>query len=650
MLDKNALSQLQGLKDKIEAEKEYAEGTVKATRSRFGFVVLDDNREIFLPPDEMQRVLPGDRVSIVIKPAAAKDKSGKDQSTAELEKLLSTSVNNFVGEVVQKGKAFFVAPDLPELMHFTRWLFIPPNALSGAKAGDLVQCQLQRHPFADGKPSVKVLQSFGPVGTPGLENDYCAARAGIPKMLPKEQFKAIEALVDGGATVDDTREDLRVLPLVSIDSPNTVDIDDAICAEPQDNGWLLTVAIADPTTCLKEAADLTTLIATRGTSHYFHGLAIPMLPEALAQSATLRPEEDKNAVVCRLNISPDGDITNSSIQLAVVQSKAKLSYQEVEEVLTNGAEHEFAETLKHLNDCYSALRTWRESRELVIEHRPEHRWLLNENKQIDRIEEVQKKTSQLLVEECMVAANRCIAQALKDAELPGPFVTHAGIRRDRVEEAKEFLTRFLPDQNTLDFSTLDGFRTLINELNAATGERPLRSMINRLMSRASFSVKPAPHMGMALPVYTNGTSPLRKALDFCVHLQLKAMLGDTSVKTAPATVFDLINQASAKNRQAVTAANNWLSCNFLNAQSADGQSDYEAEIVHINTSGFTVKLKDLGLEGTVDLRREEEKFSFDKWEMALASKTRRYQLRQQIRVQYQPVEKPRGESASFCVI
>jgi ribonuclease R len=106
MLDKNALSQLQGLKDKIEAEKEIAEGTVKATRSRFGFVVLNDNREIFLPPDEMQRVLPGDRVSIVIKPAPAKDKSGKPQSTAEVETLLSTSVDHFVGEVVQKQSVF----------------------------------------------------------------------------------------------------------------------------------------------------------------------------------------------------------------------------------------------------------------------------------------------------------------------------------------------------------------------------------------------------------------------------------------------------------------------------------------------------------------------------------------------------------------
>jgi ribonuclease R len=72
--------------------------------------------------------------------------------------------------------------------------------------------------------------------------------------------------------------------------------------------------------------------------------------------------------------------------------------------------------------------------------------------------------------------------------------------------------------------------------------------------------------------------------------------------------------------------------------------------VHINTSGFTVKLAGIGLEGTVDLRKEEEKFSFDKWEMALASKTRRYQLRQHVRVQYKPVEKPRGESAGFSVI
>jgi VacB/RNase II family 3'-5' exoribonuclease len=379
-------------------------------------------------------------------------------------------------------------------------------------------------------------------------------------------------------------------------------------------------------------------------------LAIPMLPEVLSKRSALKPLEDRNALICQIHVSNEGEIEDSTIKLAVVQSKAKLSYQEVEQVLKDGAEHEFAEHLTHLNHCFGALRKWRETRELVIEHRPEHRWFLGENKQIEQIEQIEKKTSQLLVEECMVAANRCIAEALKASSLPGPFVTHAGIRRDRAEEANEFLARYLPEQCNIDLSSLDGFRTLITALNSASDERPLRSMINRLMSRASFSVKPAPHMGMAVPVYTNGTSPLRKALDFCVHLQLKAMLGDTSVKTAPATVFDLINQASAKNRQAVTAANNWLSCNFLNAQAANNRDEFDAEIVHINTSGFTVKIKDLGLEGFVDLRKDEEKFSFDKWEMALASKTRRYQLKQCVQVKYQSVDKPRGESARFTVI
>ncbi|MDB3900317.1 VacB/RNase II family 3'-5' exoribonuclease [Luminiphilus sp.] len=650
MLDKNALNQLQGLKNKIEAEKESAEGTVKATRSRFGFVVLDDAREIFLPPDEMQRVLPGDRVSITIKPVSGKDKSGNAQTAGELETLLTTSVDTFVGEVVQKGKAFFVAPDIPELMHFSRWLFIPPNARSGAKQGDLVQCQLSRHPFADGKPAVKVLRSFGPEGTPGLENEYCAARAGIQRQLPKNVLNQIESLLSTTPENALPRENLTHLPLVTIDSVHTMDIDDALCAEPLDDGWQLTVAIADPTAVTGHAADITAAISKRGTSHYFHGTAIAMLPDTLSQHAALKPLEDRNAVVCRLTVSAEGEVTQAKIVLALVQSKAKLSYPEVEDVLQEKAPHPFTDELSHLQNCFNALRQRREACELVIEHRPEHRWIMNDEKQITSIERVEKKSSQLLVEECMVAANRTIANALKEAQRPGPFVTHAGIRRDRAEEAREFLKRYQPDLEGLEFSTLEGFRTLITALNASSDERPLRSMVNRLMARASLSIKPSPHMGMALSLYTNGTSPLRKALDYCVHLQLKAMLGDTSVEPASATVFDLLNQASAKNRQAVNGAHNWLTCNFLNAQAAADMSQFDGEIVHINTSGFTVKLDDLGLEGVVDLRKDSEKFSFDKWEMALTSPSKRYQLRQRVRVQYVTNERPRGEHPAFTTL
>ena len=650
MLDKNALSQLQGLKDQIEAEKEYAEGTVKATRHRFGFVVLDDNREIFLSPDEMQRVLPGDRVSIVIKPVTSKDKKAKEQTAGELEKLISTSVDCFVGEVVQKGKAFFIAPDIPELVNFTRWLFIPPNARSGAKHGDLVQCQLQRHPFNDGKPSVKVLQNLGNASTPGIENEYCALRAGIARYLAKP---AVASLDNALKTVPEhtvTRTDFRDLPLVSIDAPSTVDIDDAICARPEGDGWKLYVAIADPTAATGHSTEMTKIVAERGTSHYFHGTAIPMLPDSISKPAALAPDEDRPAIVCQLTIAASGEITDASVSLGTVCSKAKLSYQEVDSVITDQTDHDFSAEISNLNACFGALRSWREQNELVIEHRTDFRWILDDAKQISSIEPVDKRISQILVEECMVAANKAIANQLKAADKPGPFVTHAGIRRDKSDEAKEFLTRYLPEIADTDFATSEGFRTLINGLNAASGERPLRAMINRLMSRASFSVKPAPHMGMAVELYTNGTSPLRKALDYCVHLQLKALLGDSSITPAPATVFDAINQASAKNRQAVNSAQNWLTCNYLNKCAASGEKIFQGSIVHINTSGFTVRLDENGLEGVIDLRSHKDKFSFDKWEMSLSSKSARFALGQSVSVEYLPADKPRGAQAAFSVI
>ena len=650
MLDKNALSQLQGLKNQIEAEKEYAEGVVKATRHRFGFVVLDDNREIFLAPDEMQRVLPGDRVSIIVKPVAAKDKKAKAQTAAELEKLISTSVDCFVGEVMQKGKAFFISPDIPELANFTRWLFIPPNARSGAKHGDLVQCQLQRHPFKDGKPSVKVLQNLGNTSTPGIENEYCALRAGISRYLAKPAVASLDEALKTIPETAITRTDFRDLPLVSIDAPSTLDIDDAICAEPEGDGFKLSVAIADPTALTGHSAAMTTTVAERGTSHYFHGAAIPMLPDSVSKPAALVPEEDRPAIVCQLTIAASGETTEASVSLGTVRSKAKLSYHEVDAVINGDSDHRFLGEISHLNTCFQALRSWREQNELVIEHKTDFRWILDDEKQISSIEPIDKRISQILVEECMVAANKAIAGQLKAADKPGPFVTHAGIRRDKSDEAKEFLARYLPDMKETNFTTTDGFRALINGLNAASDERPLRAMINRLMSRASFSVKPAPHMGMAVELYTNGTSPLRKALDYCVHLQLKALLGDSSVTPAPATVFDAINQASAKNRQAVNSAQNWLTCNYLNKCAASGENAFEGSIVHINTSGFTVRLDKNGLEGVVDLRSHNDKFSFDKWEMSLSSKSARYALGQHVTVEYLPAEKPRGAQAAFTIV
>ncbi|MGA0335371.1 MAG: RNB domain-containing ribonuclease, partial [Luminiphilus sp.] len=277
MLDRNAMAQLKGLRDELEAQNERTEATIKGTQHRYGFAVTADGREIFVPPDEMLKVLPGDKAAICIRPAAPikgkKDKGGR--TVAEIERLIETGLDNFVGHIVQKGKATFVVPDIPGL---SRWLFIPPHARNGVAPGDLVACALLRHPIKDGKPSAKVLERLGDQTTPGVENRYCAARAGLPEPWTD---KTAEPLVNAAQSIDPlsdaSRLDLTHLSFVSIDAARTVDIDDALHAEVTQAGWQLSVAVADPTAYLASMESLPEQLAQRGASVYFHGDMIAML-------------------------------------------------------------------------------------------------------------------------------------------------------------------------------------------------------------------------------------------------------------------------------------------------------------------------------------------------------------------------------------
>lgn len=117
MLDRNAMAQLKGLREELEAQNERTEATIKGTQHRYGFAVTADGREIFIPPDEMLKVLPGDKAAICIRPATPakgkKDKPGR--TVADIERLIETGLDNFVGRIVQKGKATFVVPDIPGL-------------------------------------------------------------------------------------------------------------------------------------------------------------------------------------------------------------------------------------------------------------------------------------------------------------------------------------------------------------------------------------------------------------------------------------------------------------------------------------------------------------------------------------------------------
>lgn len=645
MLNLDTLSQLKGLKTQMEAEKERVEAVVKGTQARYGFAILDDGREIFIPPDEMLKVFPDDRVQVCVRPT-------KDNKTiADIEKLIDSPLTVFTGRCVRKGKAVFVEPDLPQLR---RWLFIPPHARNGVNEGDYVRCAILRHPIRDGKPQAKVLSVIGDETTQGLENLYSMAKYGLSTDWSAASRKDLEKQLAASKPMEcDTRRDLTDLEFISIDAAKTQDIDDALYAQVSDDGWTLFVAIADPTSYISIGSELHRDIAARGTSVYFHGDVLPMLPEELSQdTCALSEGNDRPALVCRVAISDSGEVGEFEFFEATIRSKAKLSYYAVDRYLSGHNEElmSHASPLEALYSVYRALRAHREEHHLVMEDRREYRWILDDNKQIDHIEPYEKLLSQRLVEECMIATNRCGAKFLLEHGANGPFITHPGFRGDRHDEIRKFLDMHTPDIAETDVTQVTGYRDIMRTLAKPEHTLPLRGMVNRLMTRAQISTKPGPHMGMALDGYTNCTSPLRKYVDFLVHLQIKSLLHGSASQEITPQVVEALSARIAKGRKATLEAERWLAGKYLARISEEAGKIHKARITHVNSSGFNIRLDDNGLMGFVDLRKDPEKFSYDKWTASLTSTSRRFQLEQEVNLTFKGVDEENQYQAHFVLV
>ena len=333
-------------------------------------------------------------------------------------------------------------------------------------------------------------------------------------------------------------------------------------AEVTQQGWQLSVAVADPTAYLGENDELPLWLAERGASVYFHGDVIPMLPEAIGQAlCALAEDVARPALVCQMQIAETGEIESYAFHKAIVRSHAKLTYSTVERYIVGGSDELIAHTnpLEALVQVYRKLREHREAHQLVMETRKEYRWILDDNKQIDSIERFEKMASQYLVEECMIAANKCAGKFLSDAGAPGPF-----------RQSPRFPHR----------PTWRG-----ENLSAEAPRRPLRrrdryhhglshlcwQTWGSMTTRCPFAIwstdccreriyrKPLALIWVWLPrSIPTSHHPLRKALDFYVHLQISACLAGDPSAHYPVAQLAEITRSLGRSRAAINAADRRL--------------------------------------------------------------------------------------------
>ncbi|WP_318367703.1 exoribonuclease II [Enterobacter sp.] len=574
------------LKQQLHSQTPRAEGVVKGTEKGFGFLEVDGQKSYFIPPPQMKKVMHGDRIVAVIH-------SDKDRESAEPEELVEAFLTRFVGRVQGKNDRLSIVPDHPLLKDA-----IPCRAARGVehdfKEGDWAVAEMRRHPLKGDRGFYAEMTQFITFGDDHFVPWWVTlARHNLEKEAPNGA--ATEMLNE-----DLERVDLTALDFVTIDSASTEDMDDALYAQELADGKLqLTVAIADPTAWIAQDSPLDNIAKVRAFTNYLPGFNIPMLPRELSDDlCSLRANELRPALVCRMTISADGTIEdNIEFFAATIQSKAKLVYDEVSDWLEGTGSwtpesDAIAAQIRLLHRICLARSEWRTTHALVFKDRPDYRFVLGEKGEVLDIVAEPRRIANRIVEESMIAANICAARVLRDKLGFGIYNIHMGFDPANGEALAALLKTHGMHVDAEEVLTLEGFCKLRRELDAQPSGF-LDSRIRRFQSYAEISTAPGPHFGLGLEAYATWTSPIRKYGDMINHRLLKAIVKNESIARPADDITQQMAERRRLNRMAERDVGDWLYARFLKDK-AGTDTRFTAEIIDISRGGMRVRLIDNG--------------------------------------------------------
>ncbi len=585
--------------DHMDLEKGY----VMSHPDGFGFVRPDSGgKDIFLPARQMRTLMNGDRVALKI--TSFDEQRGRSEGA--LISVLARAHETLVGRYHHESGIDFVVPDDKRLVQD-----VLLNREVGHKAGpgDIVLVRITEYPSNHSQPIGLIERVLGQENAPGMEVTIAVNTHHIPHQWNDQVLQSIRALSDQVAEKDkQSRRDLRELKFVTIDGSDARDFDDAVYCEALDDGHRLYVAIADVAHYVAIDSALDREAIERGTSVYFPGEVIPMLPEILSNGlCSLNPDVDRLCLVCTMDIDEQGSIKQFDFFEAVIHSHARLIYDDVAAVVFDGDKPGdtiagvFNE-LHELRQVYSALAKARRRRHAIEFETREVIFQYNQERKIDAIVPYQRNQAHMLIEECMIAANICAARLLKKEKLPTLYRIHEGPNLDKLPNLQEFLTSFGITLNSENPTPAD-FAEIVEQARQRPESDMIQTVVLRTLLQASYSpdIKVG-HFGLALKDYAHFTSPIRRYPDLLVHRAIKHWIKH---KDNAGFAYDLAQMTalgescSRYERRADDAtrdAADWLKCEFLQKHIGN---QYSGIVTSVTNFGLFVQLDDLLIDGLV---------------------------------------------------
>ena len=572
----------------------------------FAFVMLEDGTsDIFIPGRFTKGAMPGDEV--LVEKFEHPRMEGSDEGTIL---AVLTEKNDLVGTVRRvEGRLRFVPDDCPAIT-----MPLARDCEGGAKDGDKVAVEILNRGNRQEDHRVGVAMRFGSSD----EAKRCAKallyakdiRTRFPDKV-REEAKKFE-----GAEISEKdcegRMDLRALPIFTIDSAETKDIDDAVSlTRTSDGGFELGVHIADVSNYVKPGTELDNEAFSRATSVYYADQVVPMLPKALSNGiCSLNENELRLAFSCLMRLDKDGNLTDYRFVKSIIRSRVKGVYAEINALLAGTADAEikakYADVIDQLpamKELYGHRARLRKERGCMDIESGEVKLILDEN---GRCIDVKKRTSgesESMIEEFMLLANQCAAHFARVKQIPFVYRVHEEPNAEKLERLHALLQACgINDHFAKEVPTPKELSAILEGVRGTPYEQIINTGMLRCMSKALYEEKPKGHYGLVLKDYAHFTSPIRRYPDLAIHRIMTDLLKGTEKETMILRYTDFAERASKQSseREVVAMQIERKAEDCYKAEYARRHLGecYEGTISGVTQRGLFIEL-DNGVEGFV---------------------------------------------------
>ena len=519
----------------------------------FAFVMLEDGTsDIFIPGRFTKGAMPGD--DVLVEKFEHPRVEGSDEGAIL---AILTEKNDLVGTVRRvEGRLRFVPDDCPAIT-----MPLARDCEGGAKDGDKVAVEILNRGSRQEDHRVGVAMRFGSSD----EAKRCAKallyakdiRTRFPDKVRDEakKFEGAEVSEKDG----EGRMDLRALPIFTIDSAETKDIDDAISlTRTSDGGFELGVHIADVSNYVKPGTELDNEAFSRATSVYYADQVVPMLPKALSNGiCSLNENELRLAFSCLMRLDKEGNLTDYRFVKSIIRSRVKGVYSEINALLAGTADAEikakYADVIDQLpamRELYGHRARLRRERGCMDIESGEVKLILDEN---GRCIDVKKRTSgesESMIEEFMLLANQCAAHFARVKQIPFVYRVHEEPNAEKLERLHALLQACgINDHFAKDVPTPKELSAILEGVRGTPYEQIINTGMLRCMSKALYEEKPKGHYGLVLKDYAHFTSPIRRYPDLAIHRIMTDMLKGTEKETMILRYTDFAERASKQSSE-----------------------------------------------------------------------------------------------------